>query len=583
MTSKVKDDYEELNYCSLDFQCNVYSLAVINLKSGDKKLLAAPLRGNGLCIDMQHNVPIIKPIPFNPIPADCDLVSIDAMNQVARSGKIFIGITFTKSSESYLNIYSQESDADDADFNVDNLICCCQLKLEYVPLQLYHTEVFKGEDNIKSVFVLSGLDGKIHVYEESPRNNFTAVDVEEYFPEFATFTGFATCMQCVNLGRKTRLTFVGLRDGRSFAFVVDLEENKILKTYLTDHDDVITSLTIFNLNYHSADPNTDQDIANYNVLITTAFEQSVVYRRVFKSGFSLINVLAQSNLYDCCLCGVAVDLDLDGVAELVLGTYGKRLLYYKLLPLDPTTTTTTIATTAAASAAPTNCPTDPPATKPSATKIKNSNRNSNRDDPAAHLTISPLTSTSSTTTLKSLASSSSASTILPAGSFSSIISHSLTSGRQSTTTLTASASTTTTAAAAAATTTTTTTTTTKNDVLKAGIVANTSNNSSSNLGGDFINVPGDGDDADDNPDNDDDDDSQSITSRNSVSQSEQLGFKLVEMKDLNEPIMALQPVDLTSDSLKELVVMTLKGVHILQKNLHNVMLILKERLNASPE
>lgn len=49
-----------------------------------------------------------------------------------------------------------------------------------------------------------------------------------------------------------------------------------------------------------------------------------------------------------------------------------------------------------------------------------------------------------------------------------------------------------------------------------------------------------------------------------VNHNKNFEFILSSSQDFHDPIMGLDLVDLTSDSLKELVVMTMNGVHILQ-------------------
>lgn len=54
-----------------------------------------------------------------------------------------------------------------------------------------------------------------------------------------------------------------------------------------------------------------------------------VSRNVKGQGLSNILELPSSASGDAVLCGIIADLDLDGVVEIVLGTYGRQLLVYK--------------------------------------------------------------------------------------------------------------------------------------------------------------------------------------------------------------------------------------------------------------
>lgn len=52
-------------------------------------------------------------------------------------------------------------------------------------------------------------------------------------------------------------------------------------------------------------------------------------RDVVNFQFNKSIVLPESFLHDSIMCGIVADVDWDGVNEIILGTYGKRLLIYK--------------------------------------------------------------------------------------------------------------------------------------------------------------------------------------------------------------------------------------------------------------
>ena len=52
-------------------------------------------------------------------------------------------------------------------------------------------------------------------------------------------------------------------------------------------------------------------------------------RDVANLQFNRSTVLPESFLHDSIMCGLVADVDWDGINEIILGTYGKRLLIYK--------------------------------------------------------------------------------------------------------------------------------------------------------------------------------------------------------------------------------------------------------------
>jgi hypothetical protein len=67
------------------------------------------------------------------------------------------------------------------------------------------------------------------------------------------------------------------------------------------------------------------------VLLVNDTVPSVVYMDVLNRGFAFACVLRQSSSFDVATCADAVDVDLDGQREIVLGTAGQQLIVYKWL------------------------------------------------------------------------------------------------------------------------------------------------------------------------------------------------------------------------------------------------------------
>ena len=58
-------------------------------------------------------------------------------------------------------------------------------------------------------------------------------------------------------------------------------------------------------------------------------------RDVTNLQFNKSIVLPESFLHDSIMCGIVADIDWDGINEIILGTYGKRLLIYKCRTTGP--------------------------------------------------------------------------------------------------------------------------------------------------------------------------------------------------------------------------------------------------------
>lgn len=58
-------------------------------------------------------------------------------------------------------------------------------------------------------------------------------------------------------------------------------------------------------------------------------------RDVVNLQFNKSIVLPDSSLHDSIMCAVVADVDWDGINEIVLGTYGKKLLIYKCKIIAP--------------------------------------------------------------------------------------------------------------------------------------------------------------------------------------------------------------------------------------------------------
>ncbi|VDO74047.1 unnamed protein product [Schistosoma margrebowiei] len=138
-----------------------------------------------------------------------------------------------------------------------------------------------------------------------------------------------------------RFSAFGSQDGWFGLFAVDMKSRRTIRHFYLSHESPITSIKIFQ-QFNGSDPaseevNKDNENVSIlkkdvNCLVCSAFEPTVVYCNIFKNnGFSVQNqlILPFSTDFDHVNCASVDDFNLDGKTEIILGTFGQRLLYYE--------------------------------------------------------------------------------------------------------------------------------------------------------------------------------------------------------------------------------------------------------------
>nr|CDS27712.1 kaptin [Hymenolepis microstoma] len=130
--------------------------------------------------------------------------------------------------------------------------------------------------------------------------------------------------------KKYRLSAFGTLDGWVGVGLVDMTESELKVFYSVSHDSMITKLKFFRqFNQNSTLP------ADISLLVCSGLEPAVVYRCPFddnqegKLSIGSRLILPQSADFDHVNCACVTDLDFDGQPEIIIGTFGQRLLFYK--------------------------------------------------------------------------------------------------------------------------------------------------------------------------------------------------------------------------------------------------------------
>ncbi|XP_069042519.1 KICSTOR complex protein kaptin isoform X1 [Lepisosteus oculatus] len=330
--------FAEDSFSRFSSQSNIYGLC----RAGEQELLAATLKGKVVCFkyqDLRQKIrPVAKEVQFTYIPVDAEIVSIDSFLRSPPKRGLVVGITFIKDSgdkaSPFLNIYCDYEPG--SEFNLESIAqSCLNLELQFTPFQLYHSEVQCSGSDSETVFLLSGHDQRIHLYKENVSlHQFEEQPVERLFPELQELPSNVLWMDVVNVGGSLRLSAFGCQNGCVGVALVDQCRTEVLQSWRIQHDSPISTVLLFpSLTGPGSERDSEReaDSSNYSLLVTSTIEMAVVYRDVLLRGLSDPAPLPDSEQFDAVLCALVTDVDFDGEAEMLLGTYGQELLCYKYI------------------------------------------------------------------------------------------------------------------------------------------------------------------------------------------------------------------------------------------------------------
>ncbi|XP_072032491.1 KICSTOR complex protein kaptin-like [Amphiura filiformis] len=344
----------EAHFSGLSGQSNVYGTSNVTLPDGTTKVLVSPLKEKVLCLEYLREKGNLKPISrdvqFAYIPDDAEIVSMDAFSKHGEAGGFIVGITVAKDTGTtkpchYFNVYCPWEK--DAVYNLESIAHgWSTMELDFIPFYLTHTQNIHDE-HMETVFLLCGSDKRVHLYKEEKEiaiTRFMEHPAEIEFPEFNTLPSIPLWIDIKYIGNHERITAVGCQNGSLRIAVVSLKSHEVTQKWELRHDGPITCLKLFKSETDLRVPpfsklqqfygdHGDKEMTpcqdTYHLLVTSALEVAVVYRNASMAGFENQEVLPESDLYDCALCGCIADVDWDGQNEILIGTYGQEVLAYK--------------------------------------------------------------------------------------------------------------------------------------------------------------------------------------------------------------------------------------------------------------
>ncbi|RZF42837.1 hypothetical protein LSTR_LSTR003661 [Laodelphax striatellus] len=351
------DNIRDAHYFLLPTQGNIYTLSKITQTNGDNKVLFASLKRKLFLLEYDDHrdgclKPIIREILFTYIPNGAEIISLDVFNKSTVCDDFFIGITIIKpnpehNNETYLNIYSEQDLDLNPELNIESVAQnCLSIDLNFVPYQLYHSQVLRQFDDSdprrETVWLLSGSDIKVHIFQEDRINHsYIELDVDEYFPELSSLPSIVIWMDIVYThDQERRVTAIGCECGHMQISVVDTVKNIILSCHAKQFEGSVSRVQLFNLNNYVNSPTLNlisdehrkretKDEMAMNLVVSSTLQLSAVFMDIVNQGLNRRFYLESSDKYDSVLCSCLADVDMDGEVEVIIGTYAQELLMYK--------------------------------------------------------------------------------------------------------------------------------------------------------------------------------------------------------------------------------------------------------------
>ncbi|CDS14020.1 hypothetical protein LRAMOSA06191 [Lichtheimia ramosa] len=199
------------------------------------------------------------------------------------------------------------------------------IPLSSAPMHLTHTW---SKEHHQLMFLLTALDGRIHMYMAQDDNIFNQVeDVGSYYPMMAEICEHRLkilFMHIYDRPNGQQVICAGGQNGDVILGIYDQDGNQVAY-HTTRVFSPITSVLVFQQRVS----NTVHPEDELHIVVTCAIELAIVYRSIENNGLSKSRVLPQSGNYDSVMCSHAMDVDWDGEREIMIGTYGRQVLIYK--------------------------------------------------------------------------------------------------------------------------------------------------------------------------------------------------------------------------------------------------------------
>ncbi|KAF5288484.1 hypothetical protein FQA39_LY15413 [Lamprigera yunnana] len=350
------EKFQNAHYFSLSSQGNIYTLTTLPLVNNSNKLLVASLRSEVICFEYTENssdvlIPCTKEVSFTYLPNGAEIISLDAFNKSEDTNDFVIGITIIKNStdlhtlETFLNIYSGWEESNE--FNIDSISqnCLNNIELRYIPYHLTHTYLVTWDDNVitnkELVFLLSGSNNKVHIYQENKINHtYKEIDIAEYFPEFVKPPSVVVWMDVYYYSNcSERLTAFGCECGYIRLCRFDVKAGAIMFNFSTNFNNIISNVRIYPEARSYKQPECmknkyveavkENSTPILNLIVTNTLLPPVHFRDVLQFGLGKYDCFPRLNMTSVFTSTEIADINFDGTDEILIGTSTHEIIAYE--------------------------------------------------------------------------------------------------------------------------------------------------------------------------------------------------------------------------------------------------------------
>eukprot|EP00050_Salpingoeca_kvevrii_P009085 m.307006 g.307006 ORF g.307006 m.307006 type:complete len:531 (+) comp19631_c0_seq1:43-1635(+) len=149
--------------------------------------------------------------------------------------------------------------------------------------------------------------------------------VESFLTQFPEAAAFDKLALVFDVKCTPAFSFLALGTYKGNVLIAVRRRGELLVQTSVKYDGPITSVRFFT---HCASPPKESS-SDTHLLVTCAAEAGVVYRNIVEDGLAFPELLPESGLSDSVLCSAVSDLSWTGFNSILLGTYGRQVLFYE--------------------------------------------------------------------------------------------------------------------------------------------------------------------------------------------------------------------------------------------------------------
>ncbi|KAL7751352.1 hypothetical protein RI367_003212 [Sorochytrium milnesiophthora] len=213
--------------------------------------------------------------------------------------------------------------------------------LGYIPLQIRNVTIMNNGRSFAALLV-SGSDRKIHLYAENPvLRKFSEVRLRRYFPGLERVSQCVACLYLCYVRPKCRLVVCGCENGDVFVMLDTLNASQevyagqqtayhLVLAPTIESTVVVRDILILDDQAPSLDsvPETETG-TEVDASSTPASPTSPVLQLEFNGGRTRLLELPKSTHFESVLCAHTMDTSWTGQLDVLLGTFGQRILVYR--------------------------------------------------------------------------------------------------------------------------------------------------------------------------------------------------------------------------------------------------------------